>query len=107
MEAITMLEGGGVALDMERCIRCGYCSNVCKFSSIVLKETSFDIFIGGSGGITPREATMWQNVPTEQDVIDKIDRLLNRYAAVAEKGERIGGVIARLGLDFLAEANHE
>ncbi|NOX25846.1 MAG: hypothetical protein GXP59_07005 [Deltaproteobacteria bacterium] len=105
VEAIT-LSDHSVSVDGDRCIQCGYCTNVCKFSSLVLKGTSFAIFIGGSGGITPKEGLIWKSVASEQDVVDEIAGLLKCYSSVAQKGERIGSVIERLGLDSLTEVNH-
>lgn len=105
VEAITLTDNG-VLIDDDRCIQCGFCTNVCKPSSITLKGTSFDILVGGSGGITPREAVYWKNVPTEDAVVEEINTLLNRYSAVAEKGERIGRVIDRSGSEILDEVSH-
>jgi anaerobic sulfite reductase subunit C len=105
VEAITLTDDG-VVIDEERCIQCGFCTNVCKPSSITLKGTSFDILVGGSGGITPREAVFLKNVPTEDAVIEEISTLLGRYSEIAEKGERLGAVIERSGLGFLEEVEH-
>jgi len=105
VEAITLTEHG-VVIDEDRCIQCGFCTNVCKPSSITLKGTSFDILVGGSGGITPREAVFLKNVPTEDAVIEEIETLLSRYSVYAENGERIGEVIERSGSGFLKEMRH-
>jgi len=105
VEAITLTDNG-VVIDKDRCIQCGFCTNVCKPSSITLQKTSFDILIGGSGGITPREAVFFKNVPTEDAVVEEINSLLNRYTALAERGERIGKVIERSGSDILKEVSH-
>ena len=105
VEAITLTETGP-EIDAQRCIHCGFCTTICKPATIGLNGTSFDILIGGSGGITPRAGVFWKNVPTEEAVVEEVDSLLTRYAAVAEHGERSGAVLARSGAGCLEEVGH-
>ncbi len=97
VDAITITDEG-VLIDTERCIRCGFCTNVCRPDSIRVKSRSFDLFIGGSGGIKPKEAQFYKNVSSEDEVVQEINKLLDKYLSVAESGERIRDVTERLGL---------
>lgn len=87
-----------VLIDTERCIRCGFCTNVCKPDSIIVKSTSFDLFIGGSGGIKPKEAQFYKNISSEDEVIKEIDEILDKYSSVAGDNERIRDVMEKFGL---------
>lgn len=97
VDAITVTDKG-VLIDTERCIRCGFCTNVCKPETIRAKLRSYDIFIGGSGGIKQRAAHLYKNLSTEEDLLKEIDRILDKYSEIADEGERLGDVIERLGL---------
>jgi dissimilatory sulfite reductase (desulfoviridin) alpha/beta subunit len=105
VEAITLTEAGP-EIDLKRCVHCGFCTAVCKPATIGIMGTSFDILIGGSGGITPKAGIFWKNVPTEDAVVEEIDRILACYAAVAKPGERTGALLARSGAGFLEEVGH-
>lgn len=99
-DAITLTEEG-VEIDREKCVRCGFCSGVCRPGVITVRTRNFDIFIGGNGGIVPREAVLHSTVSSEEEAIDAIGAILERYCALAQDGERIGDVIARIGIKEL------
>jgi anaerobic sulfite reductase subunit C len=100
-DAITLTEEG-VEIDRAKCVRCGFCSGVCRPGVLVAESKEFDIFTGGSGGIVPREAVLHSTVFSEEEAIDLIGSILERYCALARSGERIGDVIARVGIKGLA-----
>ncbi len=56
-DAIT-LTPEGVEIDRRKCVRCGFCSGVCRPGAIAAGSRGFDIFVGGNGGIMPREAAL-------------------------------------------------
>jgi dissimilatory sulfite reductase (desulfoviridin) alpha/beta subunit len=87
-----------VVIDYGRCVRCGFCTNVCKPGTIKVISRGYDIFVGGKGGMLPGEGSLLKTVYSEDDVIDEVDRILERYSSVAEEGDRIGDVIGREGI---------
>ncbi len=99
-DAITLTEEG-VEIDREKCVRCGFCSGVCRPGVIAARSKKFDIFTGGNGGVMPREAVLHSTVSSEEEVIEVIGSILEKYCAFAGSGERIGDVIARVGLKGL------
>lgn len=105
VDAITLTDAG-VTIDEQKCIRCGFCSHVCRPGTIKLQATGFDIFAGGCGGIKPREAVLYATVATEEQVQATITTMLEHYCANARQGERIGDVIERMGIRGI-EASHE
>ena len=100
VDAISLTDGG-ITIDTDRCVRCGFCSNICRPETIRVKQRSFDIYIGGCGGIKPREALLYKTFDSEETVIEETGRILDRYSESAGDGERIGDVIEKHGIEFL------
>ncbi len=100
VDAITLTDEG-VLIDTERCVRCGFCTNVCKPETIAVKNRGYDIYIGGSGGMKSREAEFLKTLNTDEEIVEEIERLLDKYSDIAEDGERIKDVINRLGINAL------
>ena len=98
VDAINVSDDG-VSIDTDRCIRCGFCSNICKPETIRVRLRSFDIFLGGCGGIKPREASYYKSVSSEEEVLAVIDNVMSWYEELADEGERMRDVIARTGLE--------
>jgi len=100
VDAITLTDEG-VHIDTERCVRCGFCTKICRPGTIVVDLISFDIFLGGNGGVKPREAAFFKNVRSEDELARHIEAILAGYVSAADKRERIGDVIERLGMSSL------
>lgn len=59
----------------------------------------FKLMAGGNGGITPRIAhTIYEGFDEEQ-VLEKIDKIIKVYSEGAKKHERLGKFIERIGLE--------
>ena len=97
VDAIKLTDEG-VAIDQQKCVRCGFCSNVCRPETIIMQSKGFDIYVGGNGGLKPREAVLYSTVSSEQEAIKAIGSILDKYSASAKDGERIGDLIARDGI---------
>ena len=55
--------------------------------------------VGGNGGTTPRIArTIYDNLDEEQ-ILEKVDRIVKVYSQSGKKHERIGKYIDRVGLE--------
>jgi anaerobic sulfite reductase subunit C len=100
VDAITLTDEG-VSIDQQKCVRCGFCSNVCRPGTIEVKSRGFDIFVGGKGGLRPREAELFGSAETEEQASGLIGSLLARYAAIANDGERLGDILDRCGIEEL------
>lgn len=99
VDAINVSDDG-VTIDTERCVRCGFCTNICRPETIRVRLRSFDLFLGGCGGVKPQEAAFYKTVSSSGEVVVAIDEVLSRYEELADEGERIRDVIARSGLEF-------
>ncbi len=85
------------------------CMNQCaenciKDVSLVGKKAGWDLLVGGKGTGKPRLAdTLINGLDTDQ-ALDAISKVVNYYRENAKKGERIGVMIDRIGLDTLKDA---
>ncbi|NOZ24999.1 MAG: hypothetical protein GXO94_02770 [Nitrospirae bacterium] len=95
------LSDGGLTIDRDRCVRCGFCSNICRPGTIEVRSRSFDVYVGGCGGIRPREAVFHKSLDSEEALVDELGRILDRYAEHGWEGARIGDVIEKKGTSFL------
>lgn len=100
VDAITLTDEG-VQIDTERCVRCGFCTKICRPGTIAVNLNSYDIYLGGRGGVKPREAEFFKNVKSEDELVRNIDAVLDGYVSAAEERERIGDVVDRLGMSSL------
>jgi len=100
VDAITLTDEGA-QIDRERCVMCGFCTKICRPGTIVVENNSYDIFLGGKGGVKPREAEFFKNVKTEDELVKQIDAVLAGYVFAADNRERIGDVVERLGMSAL------
>jgi anaerobic sulfite reductase subunit C len=100
VDAITLTEEG-VEIDRQKCVRCGFCSGICRPGSITARSREFTILVGGHGGLIPREAVLHSTVSSEEETIRTICSIIERYCTLADDGERIGDLVARLGMKAL------
>jgi dissimilatory sulfite reductase (desulfoviridin) alpha/beta subunit len=96
VDAITITDEG-VVIDTDRCVRCGFCTNICRPGTIRVRARSFDLFLGGKGGIRPREGVFYKSLSSEDSLLEEIERVIRWYREVAEEGERIADVFERQG----------
>jgi NAD(P)H-nitrite reductase large subunit len=59
------------------------------------------IYIGGNGGMKPRFGDLLIEHVSDEEAMSILDKAVEWYKANADKNERIGGTIERLGLDNL------
>jgi NAD(P)H-nitrite reductase large subunit len=80
------------------------CANSCgenhfRDVGVMGMPKGFKLMAGGNGGVTPRIArTIYEGLDEEQ-VMEKIDKIIKVYAEGAKKYERLGKFIERIGLE--------
>jgi|Deesub1362A_J573_1020465.scaffolds.fasta_scaffold08245_5 dissimilatory sulfite reductase (desulfoviridin) alpha/beta subunit len=95
VDALTVDEYDALAWDGEKCVYCGFCSNVCPTDAIVVADRGFDIYLGGGGGFVPKKAVLFKEFVSEENVLDEVDRIVERYVSLAKPGERIHSLLER------------
>jgi anaerobic sulfite reductase subunit C len=92
------IQGQTLHIDRDRCLACGRCIGLCKKGALSAGRQGFHIYIGGKGGRYPRNGDLLATFVGEKEVLARLQAILTVYRAVAEKGERLGAVVERLGL---------
>ncbi len=80
------------------------CANSCgenhfRDVGVMGMSKGFRLMAGGNGGVTPRIAQILYDGLDEEQVMEKIDKIIKVYAEGAKKHERLGKFIERIGLD--------
>jgi NAD(P)H-nitrite reductase large subunit len=80
------------------------CANSCgenhfRDVGVMGMPKGFKVMVGGNGGVIPRIAqTIYEELDEEQ-VLEKVDKIIKVYAEGAKKHERLGKFIERIGLE--------
>ena len=85
------------------CVDCGECVRVCKLGAATAKEKGAEIFVGGRFGRGMRIGDSLGKIFKEDEIIPQIDKIMDFYRKVGQKGERISGVMDRIGKDKFIE----
>ena len=68
------------------------------------KKTGWIVTAGGNGAKKPRLANLIAEELDDDAAIALIDRIIDYYRENGKKGERIGQMIDRIGLEIFTEA---
>lgn len=83
------------------CLSCGQCVEACPTGTLREDAIGYRILIGGKLGRHPRLGTELSGIYEEKDVLEMMDRLLDHYQYHCQKGERLGEILERTGLDWV------
>ncbi len=101
-EAAVTLNEGVARIDFSKCIHCGDCIRACPIEANVEDETGYSVYLGGNVGRHPRLAHKILSFAEEGEVLRIIEASTRIFRAKAERKERFGAFIERLGLgEFL------
>ena len=85
------------------------CTNQCaenciKDISVMGKKSGWTLWVGGNGASKPRLADLFAEGLDDEGALAMISKIVEYYKENGKKGERIGKMIDRMGLDTLKEA---
>ena len=85
------------------------CTNQCaenciKDISLMGKKSGWTLMVGGNGASRPRLAEVFAEELDSDTALDLIDKIVAYYKENGKKGERMGKMIDRLGLDTMKNA---
>lgn len=92
-----------VVYNKDLCVNCGECERVCKLKAVTAKEKGAEIFVGGRFGRGIRIGDSLGKIFEEDEIIPQVDKIMDYYRKVGEKGERISAVMDRIGKDKFIE----
>lgn len=99
-----IVEDGVVTFDREKCDLCGDCISSCPTDAWVIKKTGYTLLIGGKIGRFPQLGTVFVELVDEPQLFEILDRTIRFFKDNAQKGERIGDTVNRLGIDTFRKA---
>ena len=86
------------------CVKCGECVRVCKSNAATAKEKGAEIFVGGRFGREMRIGDSLGKIFKEEEIVSVVDTIMEYYRQTGNKGERISGVMDRIGKEkFIAD----
>ncbi|RMC96803.1 (4Fe-4S)-binding protein [Clostridium autoethanogenum] len=86
------------------CVHCGECVRVCKSNAVTAKEKGAEIFVGGRFGRGIRIGDSLGKIFKEEEIVSVVDKIMNHYKEIGNKGERISAVMDRVGKEkFIAD----
>lgn len=105
-EAAIKMVDNRAGIDYTKCVYCGECIRTCPIGAVVADKEGYTIFIGGNVGRHPRFAQKIHAFGDKETIFQVIERTIKVYRERAEKGERFGRLVERLGLsEFLRETS--
>lgn len=100
--AICLVDGKPI-IDLRKCSHDGKCIFVCPTTSIKTARQGWDLYVGGKWGREPQLGKLFVSFVSEEEGIRLVGKILVAYTSLAKKGERLGGLINRLGLKEFKE----
>jgi len=102
-EAVALADDRPV-IDEARCIKCGHCVRACPAEAMT-GRFSYKLFLGGRWGrLTRPGQPLSRDFEAREEVLAALEKAIRFFADNGLKGERISGVIARLGFDKVEES---
>ena len=90
-------EKDGPVVDHDRCLKCGKCMPVCPTGSLIEGQKGYRVQLGGKLGRHPQLARELASDLDAEEVLSLVGSILSFYKANAQKGERLGALINKLG----------
>ena len=101
-KALQVVEGK-VVYNKELCVNCGGCVRACNLNAATAKEKGAEIYDGGRIGRGIRIGDSLGKIFKEEEIIPMVNKIMDYYREVGVKGERISGVMDRIGKDKFIE----
>lgn len=93
-----------VIYNKDLCVNCGECVRLCKTNAAIAKEKGAEMFVGGRFGRGIRIGDSLGKIFKEEEIVPIVDKIIEHYREVGNKGERISTVMDRVGKDkFIAD----
>ncbi|MDW7777150.1 MAG: 4Fe-4S binding protein [Methanosarcinales archaeon] len=99
-----IVEDGVVTFDREKCDLCGDCISSCPTDAWIIEKTGYTLLIGGKIGRFPQLGTQFVELVDEVQLFEILDKTIRFFKDSAQKGERIGDTVARVGIEPFRKA---
>jgi dissimilatory sulfite reductase (desulfoviridin) alpha/beta subunit len=93
------LVGEKPVFDPTKCFHDGKCMGVCPTDALSACRSGWQVFVGGKWGRKPQLGLPIVNFVQLKQIPDIVEKILSVYVKLADKRERLGELINRLGLE--------
>ena len=102
-KAIRLVDGKPV-IDRSKCFHDGRCVLNCPIGSWRAGRQGWNAYVGGKWGRQPQLGVLFAEFLVEDEAVALAERTLAAYCRLANRGERLGSLINRMGLAPFREA---
>ena len=96
---------GKLVIDKELCLTCGVCTGKCPFKAVSHEpHVKYQIYVGGTWGKHTRMGTKLSRLVEEDEIFPILEKTMLWFRENANKKERLGAAIDRIGADKLEAA---
>lgn len=100
--AITMTDGLPV-IDHGLCSNDGKCVFACPTEALAFERRGWNAYVGGKWGRQPQIGLLLKEFISDDEVIPLIQSILDTYRRLADKRERLGELLGRIGLEVFRQ----
>jgi len=101
-KAIEMKDGLPV-FDSTKCFHDGKCIDICPRDSLGVNRKGWQVFAGGKWGRRPQLGIPIANFVATEQIPEMVENILSNYIKLANKRERLGELINRLGMEVICD----
>ncbi len=98
------MEGGVPVIDRNKCSNDGKCIQSCPTGALYASKSGWQVYAGGKFGRKPQLGVLLAEFVGDDEVIPLVRRIIDVYKELADRRERLGDVINRVGLERFKEA---
>lgn len=98
VKAIQMVEDKAET-DYSKCVKCGDCTKACPSGAITVDKQGFVPFVGGKFGRKYRLGERIDMVLSKEETVELTGKVIEFFEKKADKGERFGDTLSRIGIE--------
>jgi dissimilatory sulfite reductase (desulfoviridin) alpha/beta subunit len=95
-------DGSPPEIDFSKCLQCAQCARHCPTGALVEGAQGYRIIVGGKLGRRPQLGVELSGVFSREEVLNKIEKIIDFHMLNNSRGERLGEVIKRVKPEFLS-----